>query len=158
VNAPQDHQVAQHWASFLRLKDAVPGPPPRRYQAWSFGNTAEMADQLGELVRTGVKTAAASLLWTLEAENEPYPAVGEYSIILDGRGKPMCIILTTDVRVIPFDEVTADHAYMEGEGDRSLAYWREVHWGFFGQECRQARREPTAKMPVLCERFKLVHK
>ena len=28
-------------------------------------------------------------------------------------------------------EVDAKHAYLEGEGDRSLAYWRTVHHAFF---------------------------
>jgi uncharacterized protein YhfF len=117
-----------------------------------------MADRLGDLVRKGLKTATASLVWSLEAGSEPYPSVGDYSIILDGRGLPMCIIQTTDLRVIPFDEVDEEHAYLEGEGDRSLRYWREAHWDYFGEECRQMGREPSERMPILCERFALVHR
>jgi len=115
-----------------------------------------MADRLGDLVRRGVKTATATLVWSLEVGDEPYPAVGEYSIILDGNGLPMCIIQTTSLKVLPFDEVDDEHAYLEGEGDRSLGYWRKAHWSFFGEECRRIGKEPTAKMPVLCERFTLV--
>ncbi|TFH31677.1 MAG: ASCH domain-containing protein, partial [Anaerolineales bacterium] len=54
------------------------------------------------------------------------------------------------------DEVDEEQAYLEGEGDRSLAYWRDVHWNFFSRECAQIGREPSEHMPVLCERFKLV--
>ena len=35
---------------------------------------------------------------------------------------------------VPFDEVSKEHAYKEGEGDRSLAYWRDVHEDFFAEE------------------------
>lgn len=151
-------RLEEYWASFLRTFGPGVTVPPDRYQAWSFGNTPEMADDLGGLVRQGLKTATACLVWSIEAENEPFPEVGDYSIILDGRARPLCIIQTTRTYVLPFDEVDAEQAFLEGEGDRSLAYWRKVHWEFFGAECRQIGREPTGKMPVLCERFVLAHK
>lgn len=150
-------EVEAYWASFLRKATTELDPAPSRYQAWSFGNTPEMADDLGELVRRGLKTATASLVWSMEAENEPYPAAGDCSIILDGRSRPMCIIRTTRTYVLPFDEVDEEQAFLEGEGDRSLAYWREVHWKFFGEECRRIGKVPTARMPILCERFVLVY-
>lgn len=33
-----------------------------------------------------------------------------------------------------FSEVGEDFAYLEGEGDRSLSYWRKLHLDFFSQE------------------------
>ena len=116
-----------------------------------------MADELGGLVCQGVKTATASLVWVYEAEQEPLPKVGDYSVILDGREQPMCIIRTTKLDIVPFDEVDAEQAYQEGEGDRSLAFWREVHWRFFSRECAQIGKQPDQKMPILCERFELVY-
>jgi len=56
-----------------------------------------------------------------------------------------------------FNEVGDDHAYLEGEGDRSLRYWQEVHWDFFSEECKEIAKDPHEKMPVLCERFKIVY-
>ncbi len=149
--------IQAYWESFLNsapqdVKDSHPN-----YEAWPFGDSPEMADELGGLVCQGVKTATASLVWVYEAEQEPLPKVGDYSIILDGREQPMCIIRTTKLDIVPFDEVDAEQAYLEGEGDRSLDFWREVHWRFFSRECAQIGKQPDQKMPILCERFELVY-
>lgn len=149
--------VRDYWRTYL--DSLQPGPPSQEleYDAWAFGNTSEMADNLGDLVKRGVKIATASLAWAYQADGESYPEVGELSIILDGRGDPMCIIETTDVEVLAFNSVGEKHAYEEGEGDRSLDYWREVHWAFFTEECKTIGREPKEDMPVVCERFRLIY-
>ena len=116
-----------------------------------------MADRLGELVRQGVKTATSSLVWTYDAEDIPYPKMSDISIILDGRGDPFCIIETTGVEIRSYLEVDELHAYQEGEGDRTLAYWRRVHWEFFSEECKSIGREPSEEMLVVCEKFKLLY-
>lgn len=149
--------VRNYWITYL---DSLRSDPPLQdlaYTAWAFGRTSEMADNLGDLVKRGVKIATASLAWAYEADGEPYPEIGDMSIILDGRGDPMCIIETTDVEVIAFNAVGEKHAYEEGEGDRSLEYWREVHWAFFAEECKAIGREPAGDMTVVCERFRLIY-
>jgi len=115
------------------------------------------ADELGALVATGIKTATASLSWEFEADAKALPQVGDYSIILDGRGEALCIIQTTEVRVLLYQQVPAEFAYDEGEGDRSLAYWREAHWAYFGRRCAVIGHTPSMEMPVVCERFRLVY-
>jgi uncharacterized protein YhfF len=117
-----------------------------------------MADELGDLVLRGIKTATAALVWTFEEEGETLPEVGDYSIILDGDGQPLCIIQSTAISVVAFIEVGEEQAYLEGEGDRSLRYWREVHWEFFTEECQKINRKPNEQMLVVCERFNLVYK
>lgn len=147
-----DQQIQAYWEAFERLTGVEAG-----YQAWPFGSTPDMADRLGALVLSGIKTATASLTWSYEFGNDEQPLVGGYSVILDGRGQPMCIIRTTRLYVVPFDEVDEEQAYLEGEGDRTLAYWREAHWEFFEEECRSLGRQPDPKMPVVCERFERVY-
>jgi len=44
---------------------------------------------------------------------------------------PLSIIETTRIEVRRLDDVDEDFAWTEGEGDRSLAWWREAHLGFF---------------------------
>lgn len=129
---------------------------PTTYQAWGFGDSPEMADELGRLVKAGIKTATCSLLWEYEADGEPIPQVGDLSIILDGGGRPLCIIKTVELERRPYDQVEAQFAYDEGEGDRSLAYWREAHWRFFSRSCARIGREVSETMPLLCERFRVV--
>jgi uncharacterized protein YhfF len=58
---------------------------------------------------------------------------------------------------MPFNEVDAQFAFDEGEGDQSLDYWREVHWDYFSRRCAEMNKEPSNTMPVNCERFELLH-
>ena len=127
-------------------------PPP----AWSFGATAEHADGLLQLVLEGTKTATATALWDFEAEGEELPQADTLSIILDGSGQPRALIESTDIRVVPFDEVDEEHAWLEGEGDRSLAHWRDVHERYFTEHAGHDRGF-ARDMPVVLERFKVVY-
>ncbi len=149
-------------------------PPP----AWSFGATPQEADELLALVLDGTKTATASALWDYDSgerddeledpldeldddngddvgEDDGLPGSGDLSIVLDGAGHPRALIRTTDVRVVPFDEVDDEHARAEGEGDRSLAHWRAMHERFFREHADHDRQfSPT--MPVVLERFEVL--
>ena len=86
------------------------------------------------------------------------PHVGDLSIVTDGENEPVCIIETTEVRVIPFDEVDESFAFDGGEDDRTLESWRQMYWSFLGEECRRIGRPFTPKVPVVCERFRVVYK
>lgn len=130
---------------------------PEKYVAWAFGDTDEMADELARLVRNGTKTATSSLFFMYLLENEKLPYVGEHNIILDGDGHAVAIVETTTVEIIPFYKVSERHAYLEGEGDRSLAYWRKVHQEFFSKELQEIGKEFDPKMLIVCEEFKLVY-
>ena len=63
---------------------------------------------------------------------------------------------TTQVSVVPFDEVDEDHARAEGEGDRTLATWRAIHERYWRRHAQNSRGFDPA-MPVVCERFRLLH-
>ena len=123
---------------------------------WAFGATAEHADELLGLVLDGTKTATSCSLWDLEAEGEPVPQVGAMSIVIDSAGLPRAVLATTEVTVVPFDRVDAEHAYQEGEGDRSLEQWREVHQAFFTDHALHDRGFST-EMPVVMERFRVLY-
>ena len=150
--------AAAVWAAYIATlsanqRDKLPEP-----EVWGFGDSPELADELGALVKQGIKTATADLLWTTEYESRPIPKAGDYSIVLDGAGDPLCIIQTTDVFIAPYDKVSAEFAYDEGEGDRSLEYWRQAHWRYFSRRCAEMERDPTLTMPVICEHFQVVYR
>ena len=90
-------------------------------------------------------------------ENESLPEASGYSVILDSRDEAACIVENTKVYVVPFDEVTADHAFKEGEGDRSLTYWRKVHEAFFTACMEEAGLTFDENMKVVCEEFRVVY-
>ena len=124
------------------------------YEAWAFGADADL---LAHLVAVGEKTATASAYPLYELENEPLPAAGEYSVILDASDNAVCVIQTKKVTVVPFIEVTAEHAYKEGEGDKSLNFWRETHGKFFAQCLDEVGLKFTYDMQVVCEEFVVVY-
>jgi uncharacterized protein YhfF len=152
---PNSELIEAFWQAFLNTLDVV--ARPTAYESWSFGDNAQMANELGALVKTGIKAATASLVWEYEHEDKPLPQVGGYSVIEDGAGAPICIIQTTEVTVKPFHQVDARFAYDEGEGDRSLAYWRHAHWQFFTRACEAISRIPRDDMPIVCERFRVIY-
>ena len=104
------------------------------------------------------KTATCSALWELEAGGGPVPRPGEMSVVLDGEGEPLCIIETTEVEVRRLDEVGEAFARDEGEGDRSLAYWREAHRSFFSGTLPGIGRRFSEDMPLVCERFRVIYR
>ncbi|MGO1852046.1 MAG: ASCH domain-containing protein [Microbacterium sp.] len=135
---------------------AHPELPPSVPEAWAFGATPEHADGLLALVLAGTKTATASSFWDYDATGDALPEVGDLSIILDSAGAPRAVIETTATATVPFDEVAAEHAHAEGEGDRTLAHWREVH-ELFWREHSENPRGFELDMPVLCEQFRLIY-
>jgi uncharacterized protein YhfF len=101
------------------------------YEPTAFAETSpDLATELGRLVLDGPKRATAGVWAEYQAEGEPLPAPGAYWVILDGKGAPLCITRTTRVELRPFGEVDEQFAWEEGEGDRSLAYWREAHLAY----------------------------
>lgn len=146
-----DAALHQFWAEARTARPELPAQLP---EAWAFGATPEHADGLLRLVLDGVKTGTASSLLDYEADGDPLPEVGELSIILDGSGAPRAVLETTEVVTVPFDQVTAEHARAEGEGDRTLAAWRQIHERFWTEHSDGGF---APDMPVVCERFRLIH-
>ncbi|BAN75699.1 MULTISPECIES: ASCH domain-containing protein [Lacticaseibacillus] len=122
--------------------------------AYQFG--AE-ADKLEALVLAGKKMATASAR-DVYAVDEPLPQTGAYDVILNASNEPVCVTYTDAVEVQPFLAVTADHAFREGEGDRSLAYWRQVHEAFFKGEYVEAGKPfDPATARIVLESFHVVY-
>jgi uncharacterized protein YhfF len=126
--------------------------------SYYFCSDEESANHLASLVVQGEKQATASLLWSYEADNEPLPEVGQLSVITNWEGEPQCIVEVTEVEIILYNEVTAEFAFIEGEGDKSLEYWRRVHWEFFSIECEEISKDPSEDMPIILEKFKVIWK
>ena len=146
--------VRPFWDAFVAK--AGPDAPARFYEVFHFDDNEPTANELADLVLSGIKRATAGLVWMFEARQRPMPKAGDLSVVTRWDGQPVCVIETTRVDVRPYDEVDADFAATEGEGDGSLAYWREAHWRCFSRECQRIGRTPDVTMPVVCERFAVV--
>ncbi|MBX3244031.1 MAG: ASCH domain-containing protein [Acidobacteria bacterium] len=118
-----------------------------------FCDNKKDADECADLVVEGIKRATTSSVWAIEKFDEKMPAVGDLSIVTDWEGEPKAVIEVTKVEVVKFKDVTAEYAFIEGEGDKSLQYWRDVHWEFYKREMQPHGEHPTEDMQVVCEYF-----
>ena len=122
--------------------------------AWAFGVDA---DFLADLVLKGEKTATASAYDLYALEDEPLPQEGKFDVILDSQNQAVCIVEITKVSVQSFNQVSAQHAFKEGEGDKSLTYWRQVHEDFFTDCLGEAGLTFTPESKVVLEEFRKVY-
>ena len=122
--------------------------------AWAFGVDA---DFLADLVLKGSKTATASAYDLYALEDESLPQEGTFDVILDSQNQAVCIVEITKVSVQPFNQVSAQHAFKEGEGDKSLVYWRQVHEDFFTDCLGEAGLTFTPNSKVVLEEFRKVY-
>lgn len=148
-----ESEIERFWQEYCALHGvAVEG----RHDVFAFGDNPATQDELAELVMTGPKRATAALVLEFEAVGDPLPVPGVHSIVLDGRGRPRCVIRTTQVEVRPFREVDPAFAWDEGEGDRMLASWIDDHRRYFTRACDRLGHRFDEDMPVVLERFELV--
>ena len=153
-----EQDVTAYWQKFVSI---LPPDSPYRtksYIAESWGDSPEMANELGDLIYRDIKTATCSALWEWEAEGKPIPQKGQITIVLNGNGEPLCIVETTNVAVRNYNEVDSNFAQAEGEGDFSLQYWRQAHRNFFSRTLPKIGKEFSEDMPLVCERFKVIYK
>ena len=140
--------------SGLRSRGIQVPPGPVRVDA--YGDSAALSQALLALIVEGRKRAGTSLLWAIQAEQAQLPRVGDIEIVVDHLNEPALITRITEVRVLPYNAVTAEYAATEGEGDGSLEYWRRAHWSFFSRECERIARVPSEDMPVVCSVFEVL--
>ena len=152
------NSIEEYWSAFLASQPADSPYHQKTYIAEAFGDGAALADKLGQLVVSGIKTGTCSSLWEWEAEENHIPEVGLITLVLDGAKQPICIIETTEVTICRFNEVDADFARAEGEGDLSLEYWRNAHKAYFSRNLPKIGKIFSEDMPLVCERFKLIYK
>jgi uncharacterized protein YhfF len=145
------------WRSFLALQRENPETTGHRLSCWHFCDNERDADECARLVMAGVKQATSPSLWYFESRAEPLPAVGDLHVITNWAGEAQCVIRTIHVEIIPFNQVGEEHAAAEGEGARTLSWWRRVHWEYYHRELAGAEFQPRADMPIVCERFKRVY-
>lgn len=126
------------------------------YEPFHFHDNEQGALELAQLTLRGIKRGSASLVWTYEHDKKRPPWPQSLSVMTDWQGTPLGVIETKTIEAVPFDDVTAEFAAIEGEGDGSLRYWREGHWAYFTRECQRIGRQPDLRMPVYCEVFELV--
>ena len=147
--------VKELWQKFI---DSNPGYSNSTYKAWYFCDTEKCANELAKLVCDGIKKATASLYYWYESGKEVLPLADDINIITDWDGIALCVIKTKKVTVLPFKEVNSEMAFTEGEGDKSLDYWRKAHISFFGREAVSEKIEFNEDNMIVFEEFEMIYK
>lgn len=147
--------VLTMWSAFSVEEGGI--QDERFYEAFGFGDSPSMANELGQLVLAGIKRATAGSVWSYESSGKGVPKPGDLSVVTDANDSPLCIIETVQVDVMPFSAVSEEFAATEGEGDGSLDYWRKAHVDYFTRECESSGRTFSQDMLLACERFRVVY-
>jgi uncharacterized protein YhfF len=116
-------------------------------ESFAFGDSPALADKLLDLVLIGRKTATC---WAA-SEGMKGVEIGKRWIVKDGQGRARAILETIELTRRRFEDVDAGFAYDEGEGDRSLSWWRRAHTAYFTR-----RGEFVPGMELYCEGFRFV--
>lgn len=143
------------WGDFLdsHLEYAFADAP----RVTHFCDNEKDANQCLKLVLKGVKRATSHSLLGLQYRNERLPKIGDFTIVTDWNGNARCIVRTVAVRLKPFFSIRSSYAKIEGEGDKSLDYWKKSHWEYYTRELEPFGRKPVDSMIVVCELFEKVY-
>lgn len=114
--------------------NSLPLKTAEKYTSFSsdyFCSDEYNANVCAELILRGEKRASCSMEYWYSYEGEERPEVGHLQVVTDWSGKPVCIIEISSVSTCKYRDVSAEFAAAEGEGDKTLSWWRKAHWVFF---------------------------
>ena len=141
------------WEDFLSEKQLDDETDFREY--FYFGRSEEEAEALLKQVLRGKKRASTHALAAYKLDDEPLPEKGEYNIVTDYYGVPRCVIKTTNVRIIPFCEVTEEQAKREG---LSLSEWQKRYRDFFCENGAMFGYSFSEDMKIVIQEFRVEFK
>ncbi len=119
-------------------------------EVWHLGKNKKQANKLFKLVLQGKKIATSYLY---DGNN---PQTNTYNILTNWDKNKQILIQTTSIEVVPFNKVTKQHARNEGEGTKTLRYWRKTHKKFFIEELAEKSQSFSEETLIVCEIFRVV--
>lgn len=148
-------QVKIFWNQFLKHTNHP--IDTKCFEIFYFGHTKQTAHSLAKLVLSGKKTATTSCIYQYQDVHTSYPTVGDLSIVTDFAGHPLCVIETTQVITLPFNEMTYELCKREGEDD-TLESWKKSHTNFFTAIGKDLNFEFTEELEIIFEDFVVVYR
>ncbi|MBY8140115.1 ASCH domain-containing protein [Vibrio fluvialis] len=132
-------------------KEAIPQVSAEYFCADEYN-----ANECARLINDDVKRASCSLKAGYDADSEPLPEVGRITVVLNWQQEPVCIIRLNKVEVMPFNQISAEFAALEGEGDGTYVWWRAAHIDFFTQYAQQVGVAFNEESDIVLEYFEKV--
>jgi uncharacterized protein YhfF len=122
-------------------------------ESFYFCDNEKDANECADLVVKKIKRATATSLWWFEKNNQTLPNVGDQAIVTDWYGNPKAVIETIKIEPTPYNKITPEFAVIEGEGDKSLEYWKKVHKAYYQREMEPYGEKFYENMIIICEHF-----
>lgn len=119
-----------------------------------FGFPGDLRDRLVAAILSGEKTSTSTLLADYEQDGDTLPDVGDRAVVVDSAERPVAVIESTELRVLPIREIDLAFVREEGEGFETVAAWREAHERFWASYLPNVRVDDETL--VVAERFRLV--
>jgi uncharacterized protein YhfF/GNAT superfamily N-acetyltransferase len=147
--------VEQLWRKFRKANPEAPDAVPN---AFHFCDNPVDADLCVALVLSGAKRATATSLAELELAGAPIPRPGDYAVVTNWLGEAQAVIRTSSVTIKRFCEIDEAFAEAEGEGDRTLDWWRSAHRAYYQRVLAGNRYKVDEKLELACEYFEVLMK
>lgn len=147
-------RYSKYWNDFINSSNKNSIYRESQYNWFAFGGNT---DELAELVLSGEKTGTSSLYDCYTHDKEEIPKKGLFSIVLNSKNEPICIIRINDVQIIKFESVSEEHAKMEIKGKKSLEKWKLFHSKFFNSEAKNIGKIFTEKSLIVFEIFTVIY-
>tara|TARA_B110000046_G_scaffold121613_1_gene128232 strand:- start:8582 stop:9292 length:711 start_codon:yes stop_codon:yes gene_type:complete len=154
IPAPAPKSVVELWEAFIEIN---PNYRDKELSEWfNFCDNEKDAKECAQLTRDGIKKATSTSLWWFEKNNADLPEVGNIYVVTDWYKIAKAIVEVVKVEQTPFNQITDKYAAIEGEGDKSLEYWKKVHWDYYRLEMEEFGEKATEDMMIVCEQFKTI--
>jgi uncharacterized protein YhfF len=138
------------------IEDAFPGQAARHFAPMVIGGTAEGADAGAAAILAGEKTLTSSTVWDFPDGRIPF--VGALSVLLNGARRPVAIVETTRVAVMPFGAADAAMALAYGEGERTLDWFRREIGDWYRTAAARHGAAFTEETEVIFEWFRVARR
>ena len=148
--------VESLWNAFL--KENPNNRLKKTPSSFYFCDNEKDADECASLVVKEIKKATATSLWWYKKSNKTLPNVGNQFVVTNWNGYAKAVIEIIKTEKIPYNQITAEFAEIEGEGDKSLEYWKRVHKAYYKREMEPHGDKFDENMIIVCEYFKTIYK
>ncbi len=149
-----DTEVAAFWEECL---PSLPEPPADDfYRVKSIGSSPKARDAITELILQQRKTGTFTSPWIYQDDPSLTPVVGGYWVLTDSTQTPRAVMRTSDLKTLPFNEITEQETAVDGPALRRLEAWRSVHVAYFSRELKPRDKAFEETMPITMETFEVV--
>ena len=150
-------EIKNYWNSYL---DSIPEEdrPIHPHVEVSIAGNLEICDTLLGLYLERKKSAGSGLVKDYELAEDELPIVGNFWIVLNSNEEAKCILKTTRVVKNKFKDITEEIATAEGEGDLTIAYWKNAHREFFEPFLKDWKINDLDSEEVVTEFYEVVYK